>query len=323
MDLFIQSKVSAGIICVESDAPLAAPSIVDNSGKSVSQLLYTQNKDGRIVTVFDASQLECWSPEHPVLYTLKCQDVSQRFGYCEIATLDNRAVMLNGTPCFLRGYIRGIVAHEHPNMTGKSLKEAAVKNIRQAKKYGFNLVRFHSRIPAPEFVEAADEEGLLIHMEIGFAYEFDAAGNKKNLAMSNEQWEDLRGVCLDGTVYCCRAFLPDMVRRQSGCIINISSVWGVKGASFEAAYSAVKAGIIGLTLALSKEYAPSSIRVNCIAPGVIDTDMSRCYDLDMLAKETPLCRVGQPEEIAQAALFLSEAGFVTGQVLGVDGGFGM
>ena len=190
MDLFIQSKVSAGIICVESDTPLAAPSIVDNSGKSVSQLLYTQNKDGRIVTVFDASQLECWSPEHPVLYTLKCQDVSQRFGYCEIATLDNRAVMLNGTPCFLRGYIRGIVAHEHPNMTGKSLKEAAVKNIRQAKKYGFNLVRFHSRIPAPEFVEAADEEGLLIHMEIGFAYEFDAAGNKKNLAMSNEQWEE-------------------------------------------------------------------------------------------------------------------------------------
>ena len=141
--------------------------------------------------------------------------------------------------------------------------------------------------------------------------------------LTDGQWADLRGVCLDGTVYCSRAILPQMVRRQSGCIINISSVWGVRGGSFEAAYSAVKAGIIGLTLALSKEYAPSGIRVNCIAPGVIDTDMSRCYDLDALAEETPLGRVGQPEEIAEAALFLAEAGFVTGQVLGVDGGFGM
>ena len=190
MNLFIQSKVSAQLVYVESDTPLIAPEIVDASGKPVAQLLYTKTCENKIVTVFDASNLTCWSPEHPELYTLKCQNVSQRFGYCEIATLDNRAVMLNGTPCFLRGYIRGIVAHEHPNMTGKSLKEAAVKNIRQAKKYGFNLVRFHSRIPAPEFVEAADEEGLLIHMEIGFAYEFDAGGNKKNLAMSNERWEE-------------------------------------------------------------------------------------------------------------------------------------
>ena len=190
MDLFIQSKVSAQLIYVESDTPLISPEIVDAAGKPAAQLLYTQNRGTKIVTVFDASALTCWSPEHPVLYTLKCQNVSRRFGYCELATLDNRSVMLNGTPCFLRGYIRGIVAHEHPNMTGKSLKEAAVKNIRQAKKYGFNLVRFHSRIPAPEFVEAADEEGLLIHMEIGFAYEFDSKGHKKNLAMNNERWEE-------------------------------------------------------------------------------------------------------------------------------------
>ena len=141
--------------------------------------------------------------------------------------------------------------------------------------------------------------------------------------LSNEQWDELRGVCLDGSIYCSRAVLPQMIRNHSGCIINISSVWGVKGASFEVAYSAVKAGIIGLTLGLSKEVAPSGIRVNCIAPGVIDTDMSRCYDLKALADETPLGRVGQPEEIAKAALFLAEAEFITGQVLGVDGGFGM
>ena len=141
--------------------------------------------------------------------------------------------------------------------------------------------------------------------------------------LTDEQWEDLRGVCLDGTLYCSKAVLPNMIQKQSGCIINISSVWGVKGASYEVAYSAVKAGIIGLTLGLSKEVAPSGIRVNCIAPGVIDTDMSRCYNLEELARETPLGRVGQPEEIANAALFLAEADFITGQVLGVDGGFGM
>ncbi len=141
--------------------------------------------------------------------------------------------------------------------------------------------------------------------------------------LSDEQWNELRGVCLDGSVYCSRAVLPQMICNHSGCIINISSVWGVKGASYEVAYSAVKAGIIGLTLGLSKEVAPSGIRVNCIAPGVIDTDMSRCYDLKALAEETPLGRVGQPEEIAKAALFLAEAEFITGQVLGIDGGFGM
>lgn len=141
--------------------------------------------------------------------------------------------------------------------------------------------------------------------------------------LTTEQWDELRGVCLDGTLYCSKAVLPFMIQRQSGCIINISSVWGVRGASFEVAYSAVKAGIIGLTLGLSKEVAPSGIRVNCIAPGVIDTDMSRCYDLEALARETPLGRVGQPEEIAKAALFLADAEFITGQVLGVDGGFAM
>lgn len=141
--------------------------------------------------------------------------------------------------------------------------------------------------------------------------------------LTNGQWEDLRGVCLDGTIYCSKAVLSDMIKRQNGCIINISSVWGVRGASYEVAYSSVKAGIIGLTLGLAKEVAPSKIRVNCIAPGVIDTDMSRCYDLEALALDTPLGRVGQPEEIAKAALFLAEADFITGQVLGVDGGFGM
>lgn len=189
--IYIKSNVSAGLLTIESDSKLISPQFSDRSGKPVTlPLLRESTADGKNVSLFDASALECWSPNSPVLYTFKSGEHSQRFGFCELAAMDNRAVLLNGTPCFLRGYIRGIVAHEHPNMTGKSLKEAAVKNIRQAKKYGFNLVRFHSTIPSEEFVEAADEEGLFIHMEIGFAYEFDSHGNKKKLAMDNARWEE-------------------------------------------------------------------------------------------------------------------------------------
>jgi len=179
-------------------------------------------------------------------------------------------------------------------------------------------------------VSKSSEVRALVDWAMGRFGHIDALINNAGVSlaglltdMTDTQWAEVRGVCLDGTVYCCREVLPHMVRRQSGCIINISSVWGVRGGSYESGYSAVKAGIIGLTLALSKEYAPSSIRVNCIAPGVIDTDMSRCYDLTALAQDTPLGRVGQPEEIARAALFMAQSGFITGQVLGVDGGFGM
>lgn len=134
------------------------------------------------------------------------------------------------------------------------------------------------------------------------------------------------GVHLDGAYYGCRHVIPGMVRRKWGKILFVSSMWGVTGASCEAAYSAAKAGLIGLTKALAKELGPSSIQVNCVAPGVIDTAM--CAGLDeavrrSLAEETPLGRLGTPEDVAAALCFLAsdEAGFITGQVLGVDGGF--
>ena len=187
--IYIQSKIAANMLIVESDFKLENIEIYDVQNCRINAAVICQKNDnGKYNTIIDASNLQQWSPNHPVLYTLKADNISQRFGYCELAALDNRAVMLNGNPCYLRGYIRGIVAHEHPNMTGKSLKDAAVKNIRQAKKYGFNLVRFHSTVPTPEFVEAADEEGLFIHMEIGFAYEYDNQGNKKKLSMDNKKW---------------------------------------------------------------------------------------------------------------------------------------
>lgn len=141
-----------------------------------------------------------------------------------------------------------------------------------------------------------------------------------------EQRRRLFGVNVLGTIECSRAVLPQMIRRKSGCILNISSMWGQVGASCEVDYSASKAAVIGFTKALAQEVAPSGIRVNCIAPGVIRTPMLDCYDaetLRMLAEETPVGRLGTPEDIAAAASFLCHysADFITGQVLGVNGGY--
>ena len=143
---------------------------------------------------------------------------------------------------------------------------------------------------------------------------------------SPEDWRRMMAVNLDGTFFCCRAVLPSMIRRQSGCIVTTSSIWGIAGASCEVPYSAAKAGIIGLTKALAREVGPSGLRVNCIAPGVIDTEMNGEYPpevMQQLAEETPLGQIGTPEQVADCALFLASEGasFVTGQVLSPNGGF--
>ena len=129
-----------------------------------------------------------------------------------------------------------------------------------------------------------------------------------------------------GSMLVCREAAKHMLQNHSGSIINISSMWGMVGASCESVYSASKAAVIGFTKALAKELAASGIMVNCIAPGVIDTDMNRVLGqqtLDALAQETPVGRIGTPREVAQAALYLASASFVTGQVLAVDGGFSL
>lgn len=143
--------------------------------------------------------------------------------------------------------------------------------------------------------------------------------------VSDEQWQKLLGVNLTGAVNCSREALKDMLYLKNGRIINISSVWGQVGASCEAAYSATKAGLIGLTKALAKEYAPSGITVNCVSPGVVETDMmNRFSDSEKAAiyEEIPMGRPGLPEEIAAAvAFFASDASsYITGQILGVNGG---
>ena len=145
--------------------------------------------------------------------------------------------------------------------------------------------------------------------------------------MTDDDWRAVLDTSLTAAFFTCRAVIPGMVSRRMGRIINISSIWGRVGASCEAAYSAAKAGLIGLTKALAKELGPSNITVNCLCPGVIQTDMLACYtaeDLAALADETPLCRLGTPEDVAAAVCWLANdaAGFITGQVIGVDGGFG-
>ncbi len=142
---------------------------------------------------------------------------------------------------------------------------------------------------------------------------------------TDEEWERMLSVNLSGVFYPIRAAVPGMVRRRQGSIVTVSSMWGVTGGSCETAYSAAKAGVIGLTKALAKELGPSRIRVNCVAPGVIDTDMNAHLspeDLAALAEETPLQRVGAPEDAARAIVFLAgpQASFLTGQILRADGG---
>lgn len=140
-----------------------------------------------------------------------------------------------------------------------------------------------------------------------------------------EYWRRIFEVNLGGCFNTIQAVLPHMLHEHAGCIINVSSIWGQHGASCESSYSATKHAIIGLSRSLSAELAPTNIRVNCVAPGVIDTDMVKVLGeetLDSLAREViPLGRLGSPAEIADAILYLARAEYVTGQVLGVDGGF--
>ena len=141
--------------------------------------------------------------------------------------------------------------------------------------------------------------------------------------IGEELWQRLFAVNVHGVYHCVNAVLPGMLRQQRGCIINIASMWGQVGASCEVCYSATKGAVIALTKALAKELAPSGIRVNAIAPGVVLTDMVASVDpesMEALREETPLERHGTPEDIVQAMEYLTEASFVTGQVLAVNGG---
>ena len=142
--------------------------------------------------------------------------------------------------------------------------------------------------------------------------------------MEEEAWDRIFAVNVKGIYHCVNAAMPGFLKEHRGCIITVSSMWGQVGSSCEAAYSATKGAVISLTKALAKELGPSGIRVNCVAPGVIMTDMCAGVDpevLEEMAQDTPVGRNGTPLDVAKAMAYLADAEFVTGQVLPVNGGF--
>ena len=144
--------------------------------------------------------------------------------------------------------------------------------------------------------------------------------------LTDEDWQKMLATNLSGAFFVTREVAKSMIANHCGRIINVGSMWGKVGASCEVHYSAAKAGLRGMTMALAKELGPSNITVNCVEPGVIATEMNAKLDEETLAalqEETPLCRIGTPEEVAALIAFLAsdEAGFITGQCIGIDGGF--
>jgi len=143
--------------------------------------------------------------------------------------------------------------------------------------------------------------------------------------LTDEEWHNMFAVHVDGTFYCTRAVLPMMIHQKQGYIVNISSMWGQVGGSCEVHYSAAKGAIQAMTKALAKEVGPSGVRVNCVAPGVIQTEMNKLLDtetLEALREETPLEMLGTAEQVADLVFFLcsEQSAFITGQVIGVNGG---
>lgn len=240
----------------------------------------------------------------------------------------NRCVLITGASrgigaACARAFAREgdrVVIHYHNS------KDKAEELCRELMEAGCEAMTVRADVADPEAVRA-----MIVQAE-NVCGVIDVLVNNAGIAhyglfteMSDGEWDRVIATDLSGAAHCCRAALPGMIRRHSGAIVNIASMWGETGASCEVAYSAAKAGIIGLTKALAKELAPSGIRVNAVSPGAVMTDMMRGFsqqELDALREEIPMGALGTPEDIAQAVVFLAsdQAKYITGQVLGVNGG---
>ena len=206
-------------------------------------------------------------------------------------------------------------------------REAAEDVVSQIRTLGRDAIAVQADVADGQavfaMVKTAEEQLGPISLLVNNA---GVAGQALFQDITDEMWNRYMGVNLGGARNTIRAVLPHMLHEKAGCIVNISSMWGLRGASCEVTYACTKAALIALTRSLALELAPSHIRVNCVAPGVIDTDMVQVLGQDVLeelAQQTPLGRLGTPADIAHAvAFFASEkASFITGQVLTSDGGF--
>ncbi len=181
-------------------------------------------------------------------------------------------------------------------------------------------------------VSRSNEADALIDFAFSYGGRLDLLVNNAGVSLrtlfdltSDEQWRSITDINLTGVFNCSRAAVKHMLSAKNGRIINISSMWGQTGGACEVAYSASKAGVIGLTKALAKELAPSGITVNCICPGVIDTPMMSGFsdeDKSLIAEDIPVGKFGTPEDVANAVAFLASdnSSYITGQVIGVNGG---
>ena len=214
---------------------------------------------------------------------------------------------------------------------------AVVVNYNKSKNEAFELIEKIKKLGGNSIAIQADvskfqEAQKLIDLSLNEFGKIDVLVNNAGISLqkifqdvSENEWKSLLLVNVGSVFNCCSCVLKDMILRKSGKIINISSIWGMVGASMEVHYSASKAAVIGFTKALAKELGPSGINVNCVAPGVIDTKMNN-FDQETLAElkdETPLRKIGSTLDIAKTVLFLAsnDADFITGQVVSPNGGF--
>lgn len=205
-------------------------------------------------------------------------------------------------------------------------REKAEALCRELRAAGGEAVTFRADLTRP-----AEAAALIDHAVAEYGH-LDVLINNAGIAqiklftdITPEEWRQMFAANVDGVYHCCRAAVPHLVRQHSGAIVNVSSIWGLCGASCETHYSAAKAAVIGFTQALAKELAPSGVTVNCVAPGAIDTEMNAHLSPEerrALEEEIPLGRMGTPEEAAAAIAFLAgeDARYFTGQVLSPNGG---
>ncbi len=240
----------------------------------------------------------------------------------------NKTVLITGSSRGIGSNMAEKFAREGYNVLinyNKS-KENAEELYNKLKSEGLSVKAFKADVSKRDEVEAMFEYCLKEFGDLDIL--INNAGVAKGMLftdVTDEDWDNLMNVNLKGVYLCTQTALKHMISEKKGKIINISSIWGIAGGSFEVHYSASKAGIIGLTKALAKEVGPSNIQVNCIAPGAIVTDMLEQVnsdDLELFRQETPLMKLGKPEDISDCALFLAsdKADFFTGQVLSPNGG---